>query len=242
MTRSIRPEAFTTWRLADNTNGYTHQQGGTLATQAAAGRLVQLLEPLARSDAAPRRMRVRLAEDGYSCWMETLELQQQTLQPAGYQPLLLSPTAIRQRMSHVLRYCRQAMDRENRYLWGGTVGPHYDCSGFTQSAFASAGVWIPRDAYQQEQFCQPVGLSERCFSLLQVGDLIFFGTGQRCNHVGLHLGRGHYAHSSGHDHGHGRIAVDQLDPHDNSSVANHYRRQLRGAGRVVRCHGGTTLQ
>ena len=242
MTGTVLLEAFSTWRLACNTNGYAHQRGEGLATQAAAGRLVQLLEPLAVPDAAGQRVRVRLAEDGYPCWMDAAALQQQTLEPAHHQPLLLSATAIEQRMDLVLRYCQEAMGRENRYLWGGTHGPHYDCSGLTQSAFASAGIWIPRDACQQEKFCQPVGLSQRSFSLLQPGDLVFFGTGQRCNHVGLHLGRGRYIHSSGREHGHGRIAVDLLDPRgDNSPVANHYRSQLRGAGRVVRCHDGTTL-
>ena len=241
MTGTVLPEAFSTWRLACNTNGYTHPQGDGLATQAAAGRLVQLLEPLAVPAAAAQRLRVRLAEDGYPCWMDAAALQQQALKPARHQPLLLSAAAIAQRMDLVLRYCQAAMARENRYLWGGTHGPHYDCSGLTQSAFASAGVWIPRDACQQEQFCQPVEWSRHNFSRLQPGDLIFFGTSQRCNHVGLHLGRGRYIHSSGREHGHGRIAVDQLDPGCDSPVANHYRSQLRGAGRVVRCHDGTTL-
>jgi cell wall-associated NlpC family hydrolase len=33
--------------------------------------------------------------------------------------------------------------------------------------------------------------------LLRPGDLIFFGSRQRCTHVGLHLGNGRYRHSSG---------------------------------------------
>ncbi|CAD5971624.1 NLP/P60 [Planktothrix tepida] len=47
-----------------------------------------------------------------------------------------------------------------------------------QAAFASAGIWIPRDAYQQEAFTQPITFHRDPldFSSLLSGDLIFFGT------------------------------------------------------------------
>ncbi|MCT4367162.1 MAG: NlpC/P60 family protein, partial [Synechococcaceae cyanobacterium MAG-AL2] len=52
---------------------------------------------------------------------------------------------------------------------------------------------------------------------------------------------GRYLHSSGAEHGHNGLAVDQLAAHSRDPVASHYRSELRGAGRVVRCHDGTTL-
>ena len=110
-----------------------------------------------------------------------------------------------------------------------------------QSAFASEGIWIPRDAYQQERFCQPVAVRPGVFALLRPGDLIFFGRPQRCTHVGLYLGAGRYLHSSGREHGHDGLGVDQLSPEADHPVSRHYRRELRGAGRVVRSHDGTTL-
>jgi cell wall-associated NlpC family hydrolase len=100
---------------------------------------------------------------------------------------------------------------------------------------------LPRDAYQQERFCQPVALAPGCYGLLRPGDLIFFGRPQRCSHVGLYLGGGRYLHSSGQQHGRDGIGIDGLDPQLQDPVSVHYRDELRGAGRVVRCHDGSTL-
>jgi len=234
------PEDFSTWRLTRDTPGYKQSQGLELGTQAAAGRLL-LLEAVPSNPVPGIRRRVRLAEDGYPCFMDCHDLLDQQLQPAQYQPLLLSASAIQVRMGEVLGFAHHAMDAENRYLLGGTHGPDYDCSGLVQAAFAHVGVWIPRDAYQQERFCQPVAISADNLSSLWPGDLIFFGTPGRCTHVGLNLDHGRYMHSSSSSHGHGHIAIDNLHRQDTSPVASHYRRHLRGAGRVVRCHDGATL-
>lgn len=242
MTSTPSLAAFSTWRLTCNTPGYAQRHGPELATQAAAGRLVLLLEAVSPDPAPPgTRQRVRLAEDGYPCFMDCRHLLDQQLQPARYQPSLLSTAAIQMRLGKVLEFAHQAMATENRYLLGGTHSPNYDCSGLMQAAFAHVGVWIPRDGYQQERFCQPVAIRADDFSLLQPGDLIFFGTLEQCTHVALHLGQGRYMHSSSSSHGHGRIAIDSIHPRDATPVANHYRRHLRGAGRVVRCHDGATL-
>lgn len=58
---------------------------------------------------------------------------------------------------------------------------------------------------------------------------------------GLHLGRGRYLHSSGREHGRNGLGIDGLDAHLSDPVSAHYRGELRGAGRVVRCHDGSTL-
>ena len=242
MTSTPSLHAFSTWRLARNTAGYAQPHGPALGTQAAAGRLVQLLETFPPNPDPGTRQRVRLAEDGYPCFMDCHDLLDQQLQPAApYQPLHLSAAIIQGRLGQVLAFVHQAMATENRYLFGGAHAPDYDCSGLVQAAFAHAGVWIPRDAYQQERFCQPVAVNAADPRLLHPGDLVFFGTRVQCTHVGLHLGEGRYMHSSSSSHGHGRIAVDALHPRETSPVASHYRRHLRGAGRVVRCHDGTTL-
>ncbi|MFN5162422.1 MAG: C40 family peptidase, partial [Cyanobacteriota bacterium] len=180
-------------------------------------------------------------EDGYPCWLETEALEQWG-EPSG-RPLLpqLDRSAISHRLERVLAFGEQALTRANVYLWGGSLGPDFDCSGLVQTAFASAGIWLPRDAYLQERFCAPVAVRPGETSLLLPGDLIFFGTSRRCTHVGLHLGEGRYLHSSGREHGRNGLGIDNLNPQNNDPVATHYRNELRGAGRVMYSHDGSPL-
>lgn len=226
------------WILSGPLDLHSHWRGDGLATQASAGRRLQLLE-------APRpgcsRLRARLLEDGYPGWVELGDLLGRASAGAAPKPRLLDAQAIAAAMPAVLAFAEAARGQPNRYLWGGSLGPDYDCSGFVQAAFASAGVWLPRDAYQQERFCQPVAVAPGCYGLLRPGDLIFFGPPRRCTHVGLHLGKGRYLHSSGRQHGRDGLGIDGLDAHLSDPVSAHYRAELRGAGRVVRCHDGTTL-
>jgi hypothetical protein len=226
------------WRLDAPLDLHSHWRGPGLATQAAAGRCLQVLEPPTGSVA---RLRVRLLEDGYPGWVDPQRLLGHARATARQRPPLLPEAQIRAALPAVLAFAERARQRPNRYLWGGTLGPDFDCSGLIQAAYASAGIWIPRDAYQQERFCQPVAVAPGCYGLLRPGDLIFFGRPQRCTHVGLYLGAGRYLHSSGQQHGRDGLGIDGLDPQLQDPVSAHYRRELRGAGRVVHCHDGTTL-
>lgn len=225
-------------RLLQPLNLYSQPQGSGLATQAAAGRCLQLSSAPARHGG---RLRVRLLEDGYPGWVEPQELTGRSEPAERPRPLLLQRAQIEARLPAVLALALNWMDRPNVYLWGGTLGPDFDCSGLVQSAYASAGIWLPRDAYLQERFCRSVAVRPGQSSLLAPGDLIFFGTPQRCTHVGLHLGGGRYLHSSGREHGRNGIGIDDLNPRNTHPVADHYRRELRGAGRVMHNHDGSPL-
>ena len=226
-----------TWQLQAPLDLFSHPLGPGLATQAAAGRSLQIIEP----SPAGARLRVRLAEDGYPGWLEPSHLLGRAV-AAPLPPLpRLSQAEIAVRLAQVLAFAVAAMEVPNTYLWGGTVGPNYDCSGLVQTAFASAGIWLPRDAYLQERFCRPVAVRPGITHLLEPGDLIFFGTARRCTHVGLHLGDGHYLHSSGREHGRNGLGIDNLNPRNTHPVASHYRSELRGAGRVMHSHDGSPL-
>ncbi|MCP9791371.1 C40 family peptidase [Vulcanococcus limneticus Candia 3F8] len=230
------------WRLAAPLDLRSSPRGAGLATQAAAGRCLQVLQaPGDCGSPVPGRLRVRLLEDGYPGWLAAEELLGIAFASGPHRPRLLAAPAIAARLPHVLAFAEAARRRPNRYLWGGSLGPDFDCSGLLQTAFAAAGIWIPRDAYQQERFCQSVAVRPGHYALLRPGDLIFFGSPQRCSHVGLYLGQGRYLHSSGREHGRDGLGIDSLDPQVGDPVSVHYRLELRGAGRVVRCHDGTPL-
>ena len=73
------------------------------------------------------------------------------------------------------------------YATGGTGPNAYDCSGFTQAAFAAVGVSIPRTSFSQPAAGIPVPMHS-----LQPGDLVFsYGFG----HVGIYVGNGQIVNS-----------------------------------------------
>ena len=226
------------WQLTAPVDLTSHWQGPGLATQAAAGRVFSVVEPL---QPGRQRLRVRLREDGYPGWLDPRLALGHARASRPPQPRLFDSRQITAALPAVLAFAERARQQPNRYLWGGTLGPDFDCSGLIQAAFAQTGIWLPRDAYQQERFCQPVAVAPGCYSLLRPGDLIFFGRPQRCTHVGLYVGGGRYLHSSGREHGRNGIGIDGLDPQLRDPVSVHYRLELRGAGRVIRCHDGSIL-
>lgn len=212
-----------------NLNLYDSPALDSLATQAVAGRQLRVLSlPIDNSGRlTSNALQVRLCEDDYPGWLPLEDLDLLDLAEAPYRAIVFSHAEISARLPKVIAFAQAAMAQTNTYLWGGTVGPNYDCSGLVQTAFASVGIWIPRDAYQQEAFAQPIALDS-----MQSGDLVFFGTPQRATHVGLYLGDSLYLHSSGRDQGRNGIGIDVLSE-AGDKISQTYYRQLRGAGRIM---------
>ena len=78
------------------------------------------------------------------------------------------------------------------YLWGGTSGFGFDCSGLTHLVYAQLGVTIPRDA--TPQFA--AGSAVPRVRDLRKGDLVFFRNASgSIHHVGIYAGRGRMIHS-----------------------------------------------
>jgi gamma-D-glutamyl-L-lysine dipeptidyl-peptidase len=81
-----------------------------------------------------------------------------------------------------------------QYLWAGTSGFGFDCSGYTSSVFRVLGVTIPRDAGPQSTF----GKAVRSRASLRAGDLVFFrNAAGDVHHVGICVGGGRMIHSPG---------------------------------------------
>jgi gamma-D-glutamyl-L-lysine dipeptidyl-peptidase len=78
------------------------------------------------------------------------------------------------------------------YLWGGTSGFGFDCSGLTHLVYAQLGVTIPRDATPQFAAGQEVTRVRD----LRKGDLVFFrDRSGAIHHVGIYAGGGRMVHS-----------------------------------------------
>lgn len=220
-------QASVEYKCLTNLNLYDSPLGDRLATQAAAGRHLLILSlPENSATSVP----VCLCEDGYLGWLSLADIRELEIATTPYQVLALSEAEIKTRIPSVITFTQKAMQQPNYYLWGGTVEPNYDCSGLMQAAFADSGVWLPRDAYQQEAFTQLLAIED-----LLPGDLVFFGSAQKATHVGMYLGEKCYVHSSGQEMGRNGIGIDRLSE-QGDEVSRSYYRQLRCCGRVVKSY------
>ncbi|MEA5570612.1 NlpC/P60 family protein [Calothrix sp. UHCC 0171] len=220
---------FQEYECLTNLNIYDSPECNRLATQAAIGRHLRLTSN-STSNSQNTAVEICLCEDNYPGWLAKSDLS--SLRPATlpYQAKSFSPEQIKKLLPEIINFTQKAMQQPNYYLWGGTVAPNYDCSGLMQAAFASVGIRLPRDAYQQEAFLLSISIGE-----LEPGDLIFFGTPQKATHVGLYLGSDRYIHSSGKEQGRNGIGIDILSE-QGDAVSQSYFKQLRGAGRVVKSY------
>jgi len=102
------------------------------------------------------------------------------------------------------------------YLWAGTSGFGYDCSGFTYSVYHAYGQTLSRDADQQAVHGTFV-----LRSALQPGDLVFFrgsATGP-VSHVGIYIGGGNIINAP---HTGAVIRIDSLSSFANYAGARRY--------------------
>jgi hypothetical protein len=70
------------------------------------------------------------------------------------------------------------------YVFGAAGPSAYDCSGLTQAAWESVGVYLPHNAYEQSQSMPRVSRAN-----IQIGDLVFYYND--VHHVGIYVGDGH---------------------------------------------------
>ena len=107
------------WRLLGPINLYSRQRGEGLASQAWAGRHLQVLE------AGQPRLRIRLLDDGYPGWIEPEDLLGQAEATTQPRPRPWNRPAIEQRLDAVIAFGLRALEQPNSYLWGGQLGPGF---------------------------------------------------------------------------------------------------------------------
>lgn len=103
------------------------------------------------------------------------------------------------------------------YRYGGTTPKGFDCSGLVQYAYRQAGKAVPRTSRAQYSAAQPINLSDA-----EPGDLLFFASGRKVDHVAIYLGNGQFVHAPerGRTVETGRLAD------------GYYRENFVGAGRL----------
>lgn len=106
-----------------------------------------------------------------------------------YPPPVNSSPAIQTRQS-VVKLAYQQIG--TRYKYGGSSPREgFDCSGLMNYLHKKgAGVNIPRTAAQQRNKSHRVQ-----YANLQPGDMLFFKTGSKTNHVGVYIGNRQFIHA-----------------------------------------------
>lgn len=80
----------------------------------------------------------------------------------------------------------------NPYVYGGTsLTNGTDCSGFTMGIYKNFGMSISRTSREQATNGKSIRSSE-----LKKGDLVFYASGGRINHVAMYIGNGKIVHAS----------------------------------------------
>ena len=222
------------WKLKVNISGYQDETDNKLATQIFKNRIFKLIYPnIHQHTCKCSRILVQLYEDGYVCWIDLNGLIIEEYELRKTENLSNQQSFINDTVPSILNWIKDQAKLTNEYLWGGTLGPNYDCSGLIQTAFFKHHIHIPRDSFQIKKFCKHLFYFKDSYADLRPGDLLFFGNQEKCDHIGIYNGDGLYYHSSGKNFGRNGIGLDTLKK-SNDKISLHYKSKLISAGRVVR--------
>ncbi len=110
------------------------------------------------------------------------------------------------------------------YVWGATGPNKFDCSGFTQKVFYTAGIHIPRNSRAQAKVGKYIP-----YENLKRGDMVFFETNRKkpgyITHVGIYLSDGKFIHASS---GGKRVIISSF------TKSRYYRKHFVLGRRVIR--------
>ncbi len=224
------------WKLKVNISGYQNETENKLVTEIFKNRIFRIIYPnIFQHPCKFSRILVQLYEDGYVCWINIDGLIIEKYELRKPENIKNEQFFIQDKVTSILKWIKGQAELTNEYLWGGTLGPNFDCSGLIQTAFLKHHIHIPLDSYQIKSFCKHLFYFKESYSALQPGDLLFFGNKAKCDHIGIYQGDGLYFHSSGKDFGRNGIGLDTLKK-SNDKISLHYKSKLISVGRVVRSY------
>tara|TARA_Y100001970_G_C14240975_1_gene864886 strand:- start:2069 stop:2824 length:756 start_codon:yes stop_codon:yes gene_type:complete len=231
---NIRLDSNSLFILNKPINGYKFSFSEELSTQLNIGRkfrIVNLIYLRINQFSSVKRIFIQSIEDRYFCWVNITDIDasfckeriksNSTFQIQNREVIYAS----------IIEWIKIQARGDNSYLWGGSISPCFDCSGFIQTAFATHKIWLPRDAFQQEVFTYAQPIANIDLKNLEIGDLLFFGNLETCDHVGFYSGDNSYWHCSGSEFGHNGIALEHLFNSQNP-ISSYYNNKLRSVGKV----------
>ena len=224
------------WKLKINISGYQNETDNNLVTEVFKNRIFRLIYPNFNyhSNRASRVL-VQFFEDGYICWINLKNLFIEKCEINIEDIEKDEDALIQKKIPLVLQWIKDQSKLKNKSLWGGTIGPNFDCSGLIQTAFFIHKIYIPRDAYQIKNFTKHLFNFNESMKNLIPGDLLFFGNSEKCDHIGIYKNSGFYYHSSGKEFGRNGIGLDTLNS-TTDKISNHYKSKLISAGRLFRSY------
>ena len=107
------------------------------------------------------------------------------------------------------------------YVYGAeSPSEGFDCSGLVWYTYKQFGYNLPRTADSQMDYSGGIAVS---YNNLQVGDLVFFGSGSYANHVGIYIGNNNFVHAANASSG---VRVSSMNE-------TYYASRYLGAMRIV---------
>lgn len=103
------------------------------------------------------------------------------------------------------------------YQYGGATPAGFDCSGLVMYSYQQAGRSVPRTSKAQFSAASPIELNEA-----RPGDLVFFSSRRKVDHVGVYIGNGRFVHAPSRGK---HVTVGSMSN-------SYYREHFVGAGRL----------
>jgi cell wall-associated NlpC family hydrolase len=104
------------------------------------------------------------------------------------------------------------------YCYGGEGNDCFDCSGFVNAVYRSAGIDLPRVSRDIYKVGTNLSLSQA-----EPGDLVFFKKNGKINHVGIYYGNGQMIHASTSR----GVMIQSLSD-------NYYKKRYAGVRRIIK--------